>query len=200
MDNEYVDYFNEEDKLRLAKMLTLARAESGMSQEKVALELGVAKKTVQNWEKGISAPTLPLAIGWFRVMKVAAMPYLIQFLFPDLAGKKANPDDDDIRTDLISLIETVPAEGIKQIMYLLYGNHGSSPRATLNIMTAHLQCPMRDRYKHAATILNDYELATDLAETPARAPIKPNIEIIEKAIECSRKAIISNNDSYLLGN
>ncbi len=198
MDNEYVDYFNEEDKLRLAKMLTLARAESGMSQEKVALELGVAKKTVQNWEKGVSAPTLPLAIGWFRVMKVAAMPYLIQFLFPDLAGINSIPDDEDIRDDLISLIETVPPEGIKQLMYLLYGNHGSSPRATLNIMTAHLQCPMRDRYRHAETILSDYKLASDMKEVPANSPIKPNVHMIENAIKYSRDAIISNNDSYIL--
>lgn len=198
--NDFYDCFNEKDKKRLAKILMMSRAESGLSQEKVALELGIAKKTVQNWERGISSPTLPQAIGWFRVMKIAAMPYFIEFMFPDMEGISKNDTDESLRKKLILLIETLPPEGIRQLLYIFYGDHGSSPRATLNIMTAHLQTPLRDRYNHATIILNDYEISYDKKENVGENHIHPNTEIIQSAIDQSRKAIVNNKTSYILLN
>ena len=196
--NYYYDYFNEEDRKRLSRMLMLSRAESGLSQEKVALELGIAKKTVQNWERGISAPTLPQAIGWFRVMKVAAMPYFLQFMFPDIEGISKKDSDEKLRKELMKLIETLPAEGIRELMYLFYGNHGSSPRGVLNMVTAHLQTPLRDRYDHASEILSDYKLAVDQNKQVRPEHIQPNVELLENAIKSGREAIIKGKDNYNL--
>ncbi len=201
MNNEFGDYydcFNEEDKMRLARILMISRAESGLSQEKVALELGIAKKTVQNWERGISSPTLPQAIGWFRVMKIAAMPYLLEFLFPDMEGVSQNESNESLRKKLILLIEALPPEGIRQLLYLFYGDHGSSPRAVLNLMTAHLQTPLRDRYAHANMILCDYEMACSKKENVGKNHIQPNTDLLKSAIDESRKAIIEDNTSYIL--
>lgn len=195
---DYIDTFSEEDRKRLSRMLMLSRAESGLSQEKVALELGIAKKTVQNWERGISAPTLPQAIGWFRVMRVAAMPYFVQFMFPELEGTSKKDSDEKLRKSLISLIETLPAEGIRQLMYLLYGDHGSSPRATINLMTAHLQTPLRDRYNHACAIVNDYKITRDQGLTARPDHIQPDIDLLEKAIAQKREAIVADKTSYSL--
>lgn len=200
MNNEFTLQLDEEDKKRLAKMLILSRAESGISQEKVALELGIAKKTVQNWERGISSPTLPQAISWFRVMRVAAMPYLIQFMFPDLEGITSSKEDNILKKDLIALIDTLPAEGIRQLMYLFFGDHGSSPRATLNLMTAHLQAPLRDRYRHANVILDDYMISAEKEQLSGPDHIKPNVDIIEKSIKLSRKSIIEDQNNYMICN
>ena len=191
------DYFNEEDRKRLSRMLMLSRAESGISQEKVALELGIAKRTVQNWERGISAPTLPQAIQWFRVMKVAAMPYFLQFMFPEIEGINPKNDDEKIRTNLIKLLETLPPEGVRQLMYLFYGNHGSSPRAVLNMITAHLQTPLKDRYTHANMILSDYQLYNDKVETTNPEHIQPDVKSLETAISKSRKSILQNKGNYI---
>lgn len=190
------DFFNEEDRKRLARMLMLSRAESGLSQEKVALEMGIAKKTVQNWEKGVSAPTLPQAVEWFRVMEVPAMPYFLQFMFPDIEGIGAQHEDEKIRSELINLIQTIPAEGIRQLMYLFYGNHGSSPRGIMNMLTAHLQSPLRDRYSHAVMILHDYKLSQEKNETTKPEHIQPNIELLEEAIAKGRQAIIKGKENY----
>lgn len=198
MNDDYIDFFNEEDKKRLSNMLILSRAESGLSQERVALELGITRKTVQNWERGISAPTLPQAISWFRVMKIAAMPYLIQFIFPDMEGISAKDSDDKLRKELLSLIEAMPAEGVRQLMYLLYADHGSSPRAALNLMTAHLQCSLRDRYHHAKIIIDDYKLSYERNETVQPQHIQPNVELIDDAIAQSRTAILNEKNNYML--
>lgn len=192
------EYFCDEDRKRLARMLMLSRAESGLSQEKVALELGIAKKTVQNWEKGTSAPTLPQAIEWFRAMQVAAMPYFLQFMFPDIEGIGRQDDDEKIRKELITLIETLPIEGIRQLMYLFYGDHGSSPRAIMNMLTAHLQSPMKDRYSHATAILNDYTLSHEKKQITRPDHVQPDVELLEKAIAQGRQAIIDDRNNYTL--
>ena len=193
-----VDSFSEEDKKRLARMLALSRAESGLSQEAVALELGVAKKTVQNWEKGFSTPTLPQAIAWFSVVKVAAMPYFLQFMFPDMEGIKSHASDKQIRDRLMTMIETLPIDGVRQLMYLFYGNHGSSPRAVMNMVTAYLQTPLQERYKVDCTVLNNFKLAEDMHGTIKPDHIQPNLEIMEKAIERERDAVINGKDTYMI--
>lgn len=195
LSNEYLD---EEDSKRLAKILMLSRAQSGLSQEKVALELGIAKKTVQNWEKGVSAPSLPQAIGWFRVLGIPAMPYFLQFMFPDMEETLGESTDEKLREELFRIIETLPSEGVRQLVYLFYGSHGSSPRGIMNMITAHLQSPLSQRYSHASAILEDYKLSLDKDHTTNPEGVHPNIELLEKAISEGRKAVVADKDNYNL--
>lgn len=189
---------NEEDRNRLARILMVSRAKSGMSQERVALELGVAKKTVQNWERGISSPTLPQAIEWFRILGISAMPYFLQYIFPEMEGISESTDTEELRESLIHMIETLPEEGIRQLIYLFYGEHGSSPRGVMNMITAHLQVPMRDRYTHANMILNDYKLSSDKQQTSDPEDVQPDVKLLERAIEHGRKAVLDGKNNYLL--
>lgn len=195
---EDMDLLNAEDEKRLARMLACARAESGMSQEAVALELGIARKTVQNWEKGSSTPTLPQAIAWFRVMKVAAMPYFIQFMFPDMEGIRGYTEDRKVLESLLALIETLPMEGVRQLMYLFYGNHGSSPRAVINMVTAYLQMPLKERYNIDCAIGENYSLAKEMGTITHKENIQPDEEIMRTAIAREREAVIESKSSYML--
>lgn len=43
---------------RFAKVWWKSRDDVGKSQEFMALSMGVSKKTIQNWEKGLSSPNL----------------------------------------------------------------------------------------------------------------------------------------------
>ena len=193
-----IDSFSEEDKKRLARMLSLSRAESGLSQEAMALELGIAKKTVQNWEKGVSTPTLPQAIAWFRVAKVAAMPYFLQFMFPDIEGMDWQTPDHEVLESLISFIEVLPMEGVRQLMYLFYGNHGSSPRAVINMITAYLQLPLRERYHIDCELFTRYGLVKDRHELVKPEHIKPDENTMKTTICRERDAILNNKDSYMI--
>lgn len=48
---------NKSDRVkRFAQIWSLSRADTGKTQEYMANGLGVSKKTIQNWEKGASAP------------------------------------------------------------------------------------------------------------------------------------------------
>lgn len=186
----------EDDRQRLSRLLMISRAQGLVSQEKMALEIGVAKKTIQNWERGVSSPSLIQAIAWFRVLDIAALPYLLQFIFPGLEGIKATDNDQKLKDALITLINSLPPEGIRQLLYVFYGDHGSSPEALLHMLTAHLQTPLRDRYSHAEQILTDYKLAKDTQNLTAASHIQPDTEVLEKAIACSREALLSNKNEY----
>ena len=71
---------------RFSKIWWQSRADAEKSQEFMALGLGVSKKTVQNWEKGISAPDLFQGSEWFRILGLNPLPYYLAFLFPELFG------------------------------------------------------------------------------------------------------------------
>ena len=62
-----------DEKKRLAELHMRARYDAGKSQEYIALEMGVSKKTVANWEKGISTPDIFDSFRWFCRRKGAMM-------------------------------------------------------------------------------------------------------------------------------
>lgn len=52
------------------KALEKARKEHGYSQEYIARQLGVSRATVDNWEKGVTTPTLPMAAKLAEVLEI----------------------------------------------------------------------------------------------------------------------------------
>jgi len=51
--------------VRTAKALEIARMRSGLSQQKLAAKMGVNRGTIANWEQGLAAISLPMAMRWF---------------------------------------------------------------------------------------------------------------------------------------
>lgn len=52
------------------KALETARKEKGLSQEYIARQLGVTRATIDNWEKGVTKPTLPMAAKLAAVLDI----------------------------------------------------------------------------------------------------------------------------------
>lgn len=185
-----------EQKEFLAYALRTSRNQAGMSQEYVAYELGVARKTIQNWEKGISEPTIDQALSWFRVLKISPLPYLFRYVYPEMENISSNDHVEVLRKSLLSFVEAMPEEAVRQLLYLFYGDHGSSPRAVLNMVTAHLQTPMRDRVVAGSVILKNYELANKQDAITGKDHIQPDVELLRKAIEKGEQAAVSNENTY----
>lgn len=184
--------------MEIYEALREARNNAGKSQEYMALELGIARKTVQNWESGVSEPSLGQALAWFRALHINPLPYLFQVVHTDMDHINSNSDIPRLRESLISLLEDMPEEGIRQLLYLLYGDHGSSPRAVLSMVTAHLQCPMSDRVTQGKVILNNYQRAKKKDRLTSTSHIQPNEELLEYAIQQGENADIENKNAYVL--
>lgn len=218
----------ETEQVRERNVWYTSRKEAGRSQEYMALELNVARKTVQNWEKGVTSPTIHQAKLWFAALGSSPVPYLVQELYSgsepmdgllldagvgsgdkvgnrDKAGwargsqtehrhSQKSPLTD--REKLKMLIDTLPAEGVSQLLYLISGDHGSSPRAVLQLITAHLQTPMRDRVTQAGVIIKNYEIAHKKNMLSNKDQVQPNMKLLHKAWERGEQAVMEDEDSY----
>ena len=184
--------------MEIYEALREARNLSGKSQEYMALELGIARKTVQNWERGASEPTIGQAIAWFKALDVKPLPYLFQIIHEDLEGIGSGDDLARLHNSLAKLIKELPEEGMRQLLYLFYGEHGSSPRAVLNMLTAHLQTPMSDRVIQGSVILKNYEIAKKKNCLTNAEHIQPNVELLNKAIAMGEEAYLQDKKTYIL--
>lgn len=182
--------------MTIAESLRIARNESGKSQEYMAYELGVTRRTILNWENGISEPSTSQTINWFKLCNKNPIPYLLQCAYPDM--DKISPKDNDakILAALMQLINDLPADGVRQLMYLFFGNHGSSPRAVMQMITAHLQTPMKDRIAHGQLVATNYEIAKRTGSLARPDNIQPNLDYLNAAIATAKNAVEQQVKEY----
>lgn len=182
--------------MTIAEALRSTRNESGLSQEFMAFELGVTRRTILNWETGVSEPTVGQTVKWIKLTGKNPIPYLLQYTYPDM--DKISPKDKDakILAALMQLINDLPAEGVRQLMYLFFGNHGSSPRAILQMITAHLQTPMKDRIAHGQLVATNYEIAKRTGTLANPDNVQPDFEYLNVAIATAKTAVEKNAKEY----
>ena len=186
---------------RFSKLWWKSRADAGVSQEYMALGLGVSKKTVQNWEKGISSPTLFQATEWFHLLGFNPMPYYYEFVYPDTMNQDelaigCEVSDERVSEALNLIVSEMPMELKRELLFLFHGLHGSSPYAVMQMVLAHLQVPMKDRVSHASVILQDYEIAKELGKLVKPDNIQPRLEYLRSAVQYGRNAAINRKSGY----
>lgn len=182
--------------MTIADALRSTRNESGRSQEYMAFELGVTRRTILNWESGVSEPSIGQAINWFKLVNKNPLPYLLQCTYPDMDKISHKDDDSKILASLMQIINDLPAEGVRQLMYLFFGNHGSSPRAVLQMINAHLQTPMKDRIAHGQLVSTNYEIAKRTGTLTRPEHIQPDLDYLNAAIAAAKNAVEKNAKEY----
>ena len=90
----------------ISEMFKQSRIASGKSQDWVAKKLGVSKKSVQNWENGISIPNLLVTFEWFDVVGVPMYPYFMNVLHPlEIADIKPTTEEAKLKKETIRFSE-----------------------------------------------------------------------------------------------
>ena len=182
---------------RFSKIWWKSRADADKSQEFMALGLGVSKKTVQNWEKGISAPDLFQGSEWFRILGLNPLPYYLAFLYPDLFGD-ISPDksDEEINLSLHHLIDQATPIEKRQLLFLMAGKHGSSWYALLQMLTAHCHTSMQCRVGTARIVLDNYEMQQETGELVCTDNVLPDLDVLRNAIESGKSAAQQKRPGY----
>ena len=163
----------------------------------MSFELGVSKKTVQNWEKGISSPSFFQSLEWFRALNINPFPYYLSYAFPAEFDCCANiQDEEEILEAFRTLIEQIPLASKIALLYIYHGEHGSSPNAVLQLMLAHLHTPIKSRVTQAVLIKNVYEMEKELDNLICPDKALPDMSILNKAIQRARLSAIQHDYGY----
>lgn len=182
---------------RFSKIWWQSRADAEKSQEFMALGLGVSKKTVQNWEKGISAPDLFQGSEWFRILGLNPLPYYLAFLFPELFGDiSPNTPDEEVDLALHHLIDQATPMEKRQLLFLMSGKHGSSWYALLQMLTAHCHTSMQCRVGTARIVLENYEMQKETGELVCTYNVAPDLDVLRRAVERGKSAAQQKRPGY----
>lgn len=186
-------------KRELAAMHMQARYDAGKTQEYVALEMGVTKKTIANWEKGISTPDLCDSIRFFKVLGLNPMPYFLRFLLPGKV-KNLNTAEECEKIEAIfdQMCMNLSIENKRALLYLFYGNHGSSPNAIIQMLLAHLHTPIKDRVLQAGIIARTYEMEKELGSLICTEYILPDMDLLNSAIESGKISALNREQGYTI--
>ena len=183
--------------VRTAKALEIARMRSGLSQQKLAARMGVNRGTIANWEQGLAAISLPMAMRWFTCCGVSAArhmdacidPGLLEHLEDDLSNMEK-------RQILIDAMMECSSYEIDALLYIRYGDHGSDHIGVLTEILANLHTPLKDRVAVCRMVSGSYEIAQATGTDPDPNGTSPKMEILYQAQDAGTDAAMKSNDSY----
>lgn len=182
---------------RFAKIWWKSRADAGKSQEYMAMGLGVSKKTIQNWEKGVSSPNLFQSSEWFELLGLNPLTYYLAFIYPWLFDTlSVYSTDEEIEEILICLIKQSTPMEKRQLLYLMIGDHGSSWYSLLQMFTAHCHTTMKTRVTASRIILENFEMEKELGSLVCKDNVMPDIKMLKYAISQGKNAVEHNNYGY----
>lgn len=182
---------------RFAKMWRKSREDAGKSQEYLAAKLGVSKKTIQNWECGYSCPSQTMGFKWFEALDLPPLPYYLELLYGNFENISPNSSDKECEAALLNVISGLSPAMKRKLLFILYGDYGGSPVAIIDLIVAHLHCPIIARLSIAQAIFTNYEIAS--AYSHISPHIKPDIPRLKEILEKQKKAIIEKRKSYIGG-
>lgn len=182
---------------RFAKIWTLSRSNAGKSQEFIANGLGVSKKTIQNWEKGVSSPDLFNGSEWFRVLGLNPLPYYLAFLYPELFDGISPECNDAVTEEAIELlVRNSTAQEKRQLLYLMAGRHGSSWYSLLQLFCAHCHTSMRSRVNAARMIADNYDMDEKTDDLVCPDNVQPDMDMLRRSIEDGKNAVMAGAQGY----
>lgn len=183
--------------MRFSKIWWQSRADAKKSQEYMALGLGVSKKTIQNWEKGISSPDLFQWAEWFNLLGLNPTHYFLAFLYPNIFEIGIDKADDKAVEDvLIQMIKESSPKERRQLLYLMSGEHGSSWHALLQLFTAHCHTSMQSRAAAARLIADNYEIESDNNKLVCPDSAQPDMDALKEAIDLGKIAAKKSENGY----
>ena len=183
--------------VRTAKALEMARMRSGLSQQKLAAKMGVNRGTIANWEQGLAAISLPMAMRWFTCCGVSVARYVDACIHP---GLLEHLEDDlfdlEKRKVLIDAMMECSSYEIDALLYIRYGDHGSDHIGVLTEILANLHTPLKDMVAVCRMVSGSYEMAQATGTDPDPNGTAPKMEILYQAQDAGTEAAMKSNDSY----
>lgn len=186
----------QEREKRFAKIWSSSRSNAGKTQEFMANGLGVSRKTIQNWENGVTAPDLFMGSEWFHILGINPLPYYLSFLFPDLFSNGPEENDKTVDEALTFLINNMTGTEKRELLYLMSGQHGSPWYSLLQLFTAHCHTSLRARVSTARLILDNYEMEAAAGALVCPESVRPDLPMLRNAVEQGKLSAMNGSGGY----
>lgn len=181
---------------KFARIWWKSRANSKKSQEFIALGLGISKRTIQNWEKGLSAPNLFQASEWFNLLGLNPIRYFLEFLYPNLFNTTKSENEAELDEMLINLVKNLSIVEKKQLIHLMSGAHGGSWSALLQLIFVYSKTSLQSRVAAARTILENYEIEEKNGKLMDTKELNPDLDLLKLALSQCKLAAQNGNSEY----
>lgn len=179
-----------------AKIFSNSRYRAGVSQETMAAELCVSRKTIQNWENGVSSPSAFQLTEWFRVLNMNPTPYLFDYLNSEIRSDNTLTKEEKLQETFEKTMNELTVFQKRCTLYLLTGTYQGDPYAIQQLFVAYAHLPMQCRFSIANQICEMYKLCESANSLKDTQYVMPDIDALEKAIKAGRIAAINGNDWY----
>lgn len=182
---------------KIALMMATARSNAKVSQETMAEALGVSRKTVQKWEDGTLCPNLRKVIEWFDVASEPVYPYLIRLLHGDsFDGMESNAHATRLKEAIRTYLDEMSDSRVRELMYLMYSDHGSTPSGVLDLITAYLHLPLDRRVCIASAIIHAYVICENTSQLVGTDHVMPNVKFLKQCCDSATLAVINGKHAY----
>lgn len=123
----------------------------------------------------------------------------MDILYPEkVNGLEPNKADEYIKEALIEFINSSDGNIIRQIAFLLLGEHGSEPNAVLNCITAYLHLPLSYRVIVSQAVCDAYEICDSQDNLIRLENIMPDIEMLHKSLGHGKEAAMNGLAGYTI--
>lgn len=183
---------------KIGKALAKARVSAGLSQREMAIALNRGERTVQSWEKGISSPDSDEVFDWCSACGVSPISVFMEMIHPELyAVPDDGKTDEELDAELCRLVVNLPPLTKRLLLFILKGNHGSSPPAVISEVAANLHCPLNNRVSVCGTIIDQYNFAQNMGLDPCPREPQPPIEDLRMNYKAGRAASENGAQGYI---
>lgn len=180
---------------RFMYMWRKSLADSKHTQSYIAKAMNVSRQTVAHWLNGDSCPDQRQGFEWFLKLGLQPLPYYLELFYPEFENI-TKAEDEQIKKALHALINGIPPKERRKLLYCFHGSHGSSPQAVLELLTAYLHTPLKDRISIANAIVINYTLAEKAQKLVKPLYTKPNIELLRLAIKRCTFSLLGGHTNY----
>lgn len=166
------------------------RIKHNLSQTELAKRLKISKNTLQNWEAGITSPSISDAYNIFKELGENPIIYIKELVY-----EAASSDISDEEKRLAHYnIDCMTDIEVQIFNYLMSGLHGSSPYAMWQEIGANLSCTIGSKHTVATVIANNYTNETMLGLVQTH--VKPDMIGFQDAIKAGQEAYVSGRKGY----
>lgn len=183
---------------KIGKALAEARVSAGLSQREMAIALNRGERTVQSWEKGISSPDSDEVFDWCSACGVSPISVFMEMIHPELyAVPDDGKTDEELDAELCRLVVNLPPLTKRLLLFILKGNHGSSPPAVISEVAANLHCPLNNRVSICGAVIDHYSFAQSMGLDPCPQEPQPPIEDLRMNYKAGRAASENGAQGYI---